>query len=611
MNKPLKASLIGIAGLLLLVIVAAAIFVMTFDANRYKPQIERLVQEKTGRTLKLQGPLEAAVWPGIGAKVSGVTFSERGSDQPFVALDNAHASVALLPLLHGQVVVDRIRLSGFKATIVKQKDGKFNFSDLLEAKTEEAKTKPSGESAKAEKKGQSSSGAPVAFDVAGIDIDKSAITYRDLSTGKEYSLSDVKLGTGRISDRANGKLQFHAAIKAPDLDVKLELGSDYKLDLAKESVNLDNFNLKLTGKEETNVKGHLALTKLSPPAYAFDLNVDKLNVDAYMAPEQKPAAAASGEKSEKPAAKPAADTPVDLAFLKDLTGEGKLQIGALQVRGVKLANVKMDVKAANGQVNAPHSANLYEGTLNGTLGAHADGRIALKDTLSGIAIGPLLRDAAQQDKLEGKGNLSLDVNAAGKSVNAMKKSLGGTANVDLRDGAIKGIDIAKILQQGRALLGQQQAQAQATTDRTDFSSLTASFNIKNGVAHNEDLDVKAPVFRLTGNGNIDIGNSSLDYTTKASLVATAKGQGGAEADKLSGLTVPVRLSGSFDNLKYDVNYGAVATELAKSKAGERLRGELEQRLGINKDKGDKAGSGGDQSGQGGSTADKLRGLFGR
>jgi hypothetical protein len=55
-------------------------------------------------------------------------------------------------------------------------------------------------------------------------------------------------------------------------------------------------------------------------------------------------------------------------------------------------------------------------------------------------------------------------------------------------------------------------------------------------------------------------------------------------------------------MKYDVNYGAVATDLAKSKAGEKLRERLEERLG-----GSKSG----ESGQGGSNADKLRGLFGR
>jgi AsmA protein len=190
----------------------------------------------------------------------------------------------------------------------------------------------------------------------------------------------------------------------------------------------------------------------------------------------------------------------------------------------------------------------------------------------------------------------------GKSVNAMKRALAGTAKVDLRDGAIKGVDIAAILRKARSALGQQQAQAGATTERTDFSELTASFNIKNGVAHNEDLEVKAPLFRIGGRGDIDIGNSSIDYVTKASVVATAKGQGGAEADQLAGVSVPVRLSGPFDNMKYDVNYGAVATDLAKSKAGERLREKLEERLGNGK-------SG--EASQGGSNADKLRGLFGR
>ena len=531
MNKPLKYGLIGVAGLLLLAIAAAGVFLMFFDANRYKPQVERLVKEKTGRTLKLQGPLEAAVWPGLGAKVSGVTLSERGSEQPFVSLDNAHASVALLPLLRGRVVVDRIRLSGFKATVVKQKDGRFNFSDLIETKE--------GPSRAAAKEPQSG-GAPVAFDVAGIEIDKSAVVYRDLAAGKEYSVSDFNLGTGRIRDKADGKLQLRAAVKAPDLDVKLDLSADYKLDLP--GLALANLNLKVSGKEETNVRGRIALARVT----TFDLNIDRLNVDAYLPAAQKPAASASA------AEKPAADTPVDLSALKDLNADGQLQIGALQVHGLKLANVKTEVKAANGQLTAPHSASLYEGTLDGTLGAHADGRIALKDALHDVAVGPLLRDAAQQDKLEGKGNLTLDVNAAGKSVNAMKRSLAGTAKVELHDGAIKGIDIAAVL-----------GKAKSSAEKSAFTEMSASFVIKNGVAHNDDLDVKSPLFRLTGRGDIDVGNSTINYVTTASL---------------SGHAVPVRLSGPFDNLKYDVNYGAVAADVAKSKVGERLQERLKERL---------------------------------
>ena len=134
MRKIFKYSLLGLAGLVVLLVVAVAIFAMTFDPNRYKPEIERIAKEQTGRTLKLKGNLEVAVWPSLGAKVAGVSLSERGSEREFLSIDNAHASVALLPLIHGQVIVDRISVSGLKGEIVKQKDGKFNFSDLLEAK---------------------------------------------------------------------------------------------------------------------------------------------------------------------------------------------------------------------------------------------------------------------------------------------------------------------------------------------------------------------------------------------------------------------------------------------------------------------------------------------
>ena len=62
--------------------------------------------------------------------------------------------------------------------------------------------------------------------------------------------------------------------------------------------------------------------------------------------------------------------------------------------------------------------------------------------LTGVSIGPLLRDAAKQDILEGKGNVALDLTTQGNPVSAIKKALNGTARLELKDGAIKGIDLA-------------------------------------------------------------------------------------------------------------------------------------------------------------------------
>src|SRR3954454_4530699 len=172
--KALKYVLIGAGGLLVLAIVAVAVFVMTFDPNRYKGQIEAAVKEKTGRTLKLEGDLKVAVFPSLGADVAKVTLSERASSEGFLSLDSAHASVALLPLLHGEVIVDKIKVAGLKAKIVKGKDGKFNFDDLRQAK--DAKSVPEKDA----KKDESKSASPVKFDIAGLSLERSAIAYKDL-----------------------------------------------------------------------------------------------------------------------------------------------------------------------------------------------------------------------------------------------------------------------------------------------------------------------------------------------------------------------------------------------------------------------------------------------
>jgi AsmA protein len=584
--KALKISLYLVVGLVVIVVAAVAIFAATFDPNRYKGDIQRIVKERTGRTLELKGPLELAFWPSLGAKVSGVVLSEHGTAQPFVSLESAHASVALLALLRGAVIVDRVRLSGLRAQIVKDKDGRFNFQDLIE----QAGEKPA---AKAEKKAPDSGKGTVAFDIAGVTIERAALAYRDLASGQEIALNDLKLDTGRIAENAEGKLDFATSLKrnTPPLDAKLALNGRYAL--KPESVALE-----FTGKlDESTIKGKAAMARAKVAAYEFDLNIDKLNLDRYLASSEKQQEK-KPEKKDQPTPKDKdADAPVDLSGLKGLNAKGRVEIGALQVQGLKLAALKTEIRAADGRAEVgPHSANLYEGSVAGnlTLDGNAN-RVAVKETLSNIAVGPLLRDFAQQDRLEGKGNVTLDVNAAGKSVNAMKSALAGSAKVNLKDGAVKGVDIGAIINKARSALGSQQAQAADGKERTDFSELNATFAIKNGVAHNDDLDVKAPLFRVSGAGDIDVAKSAINYVVKAAVVATTKGQGGKERDDLSGLTVPVKLSGPLDAMKYEVDYRAVAGDLAKSKVGGQAKEAIEKNRGKIED----------------TVRDRLKGLIGR
>lgn len=341
----------------------------------------------------------------------------------------------------------------------------------------------------------------------------------------------------------------------------------------------------VTRVDESTIQSKLNIAGFSVPAIGFDVSIDKLDVDKYLPP-----APVSGKGGT--AATAAAEKPMDLSALKGLNLNGNLRVGSLVAHQIKLEKLHMGLRAAGGKLDVnPLSASLYQGTLAGTASVNANGNLfAVKQQLGGVAIGPLLRDAIGKDMLEGRGNVQLDLQTTGATVAALKKALGGTASLNLKDGAIKGINLAETFRKAKAALGAKGATEQGANkaDKTDFSEMSASFVIRGGVAHNEDLSAKSPFLRLGGAGDINIGTDSMDYLAKATIVNTSGGQGGKELDSMKGLTVPVRLSGPFDALKYKIDFGAMLSEQVKQQVQQKVQEKVKEQLG-----------------------DKLKGLFKR
>ncbi|MCB5185918.1 AsmA family protein [Methylobacillus gramineus] len=830
MNKLLKYSLFGLGGFVLVLVIIVVVFAATFNPNDYKPMIVKLVKDKKQRTLNIEGDIKLAFWPKLGADLGKISLSEHNSDKEFAAVNGLKVSLALLPLLKKDLVVDTVYVDGARANIVRYKDGTTNFDDLLSQDEEE----PSEQ---------------IKFDISGINVSNSAVSFRDEQAGSEYSINKFNLETGRVAlatpfdlatdfqlitsqprvnatVKLNGnfmadieakhfaaskldavikgdiatingadirltgdvdarpdnmellvnslKLAFSgnldgakltADIAAPKLvvqkdtvsgeqaelafsqergmdilkakliladikgsprelqssgingevsikqaersveskfsspfkgnleqlvfelpklvgkidikdkalpkgaargdfvfklladvkqekvnsefsldvedtklkgdvavagfakpDIKFNLNGD-KLDLNKllgsktaakpvdkpvakpaakgnvsatdlsalkslllqgnvnigsiiyeqyrlsglklgikadgEQLNVSSFNVKL---DETTIKGKFGISRFAKPIYHFDVDIDKVDADRYITDsEAKPA------KKEE-AAKPAnPDAPIDLSALRQLNANGELRIGWLKLANVKSTNVRIKLKADSGVAElSPFSANLYEGSMNGALlvDARATPSIAIKQDMKGIAVGPLLVDAINNDMLNGKGSLSLDVTTKGDTVSALKQALNGKAALNLSNGAVKGIDIAGTLRGAKDKLNMLKGKSSVEGDKskqTDFSEMVASFNIKNGVAHNNDMSMKAPLFRITGSGNVDIANEKLDYLAKPTVVASLKGQGGADLQELNGLTVPVKLSGTFAKPAYAIDFAGLATALAQKK----------------------------------------------
>ena len=320
--------------------------------------------------------------------------------------------------------------------------------------------------------------------------------------------------------------------------------------------------------DDSQINANLGISQFNNPAYNFDIKIDRLDADRYIA---------KGD----PKAKSNGDAPIDLSVLKKLNATGEAKIGWLKLANVKTENVNLGLKASEGIATlSPFAANLYGGSMAGTLkvDARATPNIAFKQNMKGVSVGPLMVDAIKNDMLSGTGTVNIDVITTGNTVSALKKGLAGNASLNLADGAIKGVDIAGSIRDIKSkvnILGKKDANSDKSK-KTDFSELTATFDIKNGVAHNEDLAMKAPVLRLAkgdSRGDIDIGNEKINYLAKPTVVKSLKGQGGAELDDLSGIAIPVKITGTFADPKYGMDFAAIGTALAQSKLLDKVGGD--------------------------------------
>ena len=93
---------------------------------------------------------------------------------------------------------------------------------------------------------------------------------------------------------------------------------------------------------------------------------------------------------------------------------------------------------------------------------------------------------------------------------------------------------------------------------------------------NSDLVAKSPYFRLSGKGEINLPAKSMNYLLSVKVVKSYKGQGGEEFSDLEGLTIPMRIKGPFDNLKYYPDLEELVKERAKQEL-EKEREKLEEK----------------------------------
>lgn len=239
----------------------------------------------------------------------------------------------------------------------------------------------------------------------------------------------------------------------------------------------------------------------------------------------------------------------NLAALGAVDVDAKLAVGRILVEALKIGQSRTTIALKSQQLRVTVlEMQLYEGRGTGVITLDATtptvAAVGANISVDGISAQPLLMDAADLDWITGKGKVVVAVAGRGVSQKQVMEGLGGKADFAFADGAIVGFNIPQMirgLSQGR--IGSFEKVA---TEKTDFSELSATFAIANGVARNQDLKMVSPLLRVGGAGAVDVGQRSLDYTVKPKLVGSLQGQGGAGA--LGGLEIPVRLKGPWEKI---------------------------------------------------------------
>jgi AsmA protein len=243
------------------------------------------------------------------------------------------------------------------------------------------------------------------------------------------------------------------------------------------------------------------------------------------------------------------NAPIDFSSLKTMNGKFGLSAEEIIYEDIKIRPVRVHATLSAGKLDATLADfNLYGGAAKAALAIDASGKTPahrVKVSFVEFDAYPFLRDAANFQSIEGKGTIALDLNATGASQSAIVSALGGNAKLEFFDGAIRGINIAKMLRNLSS--GIVEGWQGGEGEKTDFASLGGSFKVAQGKATTDDLHLVGPLVRMTGAGAVDLPVKQLNFRVEPRLVASLEGQGGKQ--DLAGLGVPLMISGPWGKPK--------------------------------------------------------------
>lgn len=342
-----------------------------------------------------------------------------------------------------------------------------------------------------------------------------------------------------------------AGASAPDLPEGLGRGkAALEGDIswtAERSLSLTSAVVTLDGNR---LSGDVTLTTAGErPKLTGEISADTLAVFNGAAGDKADKASSGGTRKGGPS-KPKgwSKEPIDVSGLKAIDAALRLNVGVLELAGARVGPVDGTLTNHRGRAVFDISRmDAYGGAMTGQLVINGRDGLSVGGDLNarGLAMQPLLTDAAGYERLIGTGALSLRFLGSGNSIHAIMSGLSGEGSLAFTDGALIGLDLAGML---RSLDPNYVGEGQ----KTIFDKIIASHVIENGVLKNADLQLTGPLVSVAGAGEVAIGQRQLDYRVVPTAFAKGDGSGG--------VSVPLLITGPWHDPDFKLDLAALAKE---------------------------------------------------
>lgn len=550
------------------VAVAGFVALQRIDWNEYKEPIAEIAQQATGRRLDLGGDLDLEIGLRPGVKLAGLSLQNAawGSRPEMVTVERVAVRFELLPLLFGELVVNRIEVVGLDLLLETRADGAVNW-DFGEVDPDPAPptAPPEDEEAKKVEEGDALSTV-----LRHALIEDAVVVLRDAATGEEqrivvrrllaraedasapleieldleYGVEPIRL-SGKVAGvpqlLAGGPLALDLALEAGGASITLVgdvakplAGSGLALDLSLKTERLARLGavagvelpdlgpidlaLSVAGGGDAYEIGDLTLavgTSRITGRVDVALGGERPRATAKLVASRIDLADFQGRSVE---ARPAGDPPPErlfgdepLPFDSLALADAKLELEADELRSGSfvLSAVELEVRLEDRVVDvAKFAAELAGGRVDVALRVDASRRrprVSLAGKVRSVDVGRLVASQGSQVLSGGPLDLDFDLVGRGGSVRDIMASLTGRLSLQMGAATLADETAGLVLSDLKRVL---QGEAGATT--AQIRCAWADFDVDDGIARSDGIVVDLSSIVIFGAGKIDLRRERLD-----------------------------------------------------------------------------------------------------